>query len=211
MKISYLVLGPFQTNTYIVWDEATMKGLVIDPSFSPEHIWRALLKLGVTPEKIFLTHAHVDHMAGLNFLREKYPDAKVYMSAADVPMLKNPQTNLSYMMPEPVLCEKPDVTVKEGDVITESGMTFKVLDTPGHTPGGISFYMEKEKLVFTGDALFQGSIGRTDFPGGNMTTLVTSIKEKLFTLPDDTVVLSGHGGATSVGIEKESNPFLIGV
>lgn len=211
MKITYLVLGPFMTNTYIAWDEETKHAVVIDPSFTPENIWRAIIKLGVTPLKILLTHAHVDHMAGLNFLREKYPDAKVYMSGHDVPYLTDAAKNLSYMLDEPVRCAKPDVLVKEGDHITVDTMDFEVLDTPGHTPGGISFYCKKERLVFTGDALFQGSVGRTDFPGGSMTTLIESIRKELFTLPDDTYVLSGHGNPTTIGDEKASNPFVQGV
>lgn len=210
MKISYLVLGPFMTNTYIAWDEASGKAVIIDPSFTPEHIWQAVLKLGVTPEKILLTHAHVDHIAGLNFLREKYPDARVYMHEKDVPLLSSASMNLSRMMPEPVLCGKPDVLVREGDHITEGAMDFEVLETPGHTPGGISFYEKKEGIVFTGDSLFEGSIGRTDFPGGSMTTLVGSIRKELFALPDEVHVLSGHGNPTTIGIEKRSNPFLAG-
>lgn len=210
MKISYLVLGPFMTNTYIAWDEASGKAVIIDPSFTPEHIWQAVLKLGVTPKKILLTHAHVDHIAGLNFLREKYPDARVYMHEKDVPLLSSASMNLSRMMPEPVLCEKPDVLVREGDHITEGAMDFEVLETPGHTPGGISFYEKKEGIVFTGDSLFEGSIGRTDFPGGSMTTLVGSIRKELFALPDEVHVLSGHGNPTTIGIEKRSNPFLAG-
>lgn len=211
MKVSYLVLGPFMTNTYIAWDEASHKAVVIDPSFRPEQIWQAVLKLGVTPEKILLTHAHVDHVAGLNFLREKYPDAKVYMHEKDVPLLTSAALNLSDMLPEPVLCAKPDVLVKEGDHITEGTMDFTVLETPGHTPGGISFYEEKEGIVFTGDSLFEGSIGRTDFPGGSMTTLVTSIQKELFALPDTVHVLSGHGNPTTIGREKRSNPFVGGM
>ena len=211
MKISYLVLGPFMTNTYIAWDESSKKAVIIDPSFYPEKIWQAVMKLGVTPEKILLTHAHVDHIAGLNFLRGKYPDAKVYMHEKDLPLLRSASLNLSDMLPEPILCEKPDVLVREGDHITEGAMDLRVLETPGHTPGGISFYEEKEGIVFTGDSLFQGSIGRTDFPGGSMTTLVESIRKELFALPDAVHVLSGHGDPTTIGIEKRSNPFLVGV
>lgn len=208
MKVSYLVLGPFMTNTYIAWEEDSRKAVIIDPSFRPEQIWQAVMKIGVVPEKILLTHAHVDHLAGLNFLREKYPDAKVYMHEKDVPLLTKASLNLSDMLPEPVVCAKPDVLVKEGDHITEGAMDFTVLETPGHTPGGISFYEEKEGIVFTGDSLFEGSIGRTDFPGGSMTVLVESIRKKLFALPDTVHVLSGHGNPTTIGREKRSNPFV---
>lgn len=210
MKISYLVLGPFMTNTYLAWNEDGMDGIIIDPSFTPEHIWQALLKIGMAPKKILLTHAHVDHIAGLNFLREKFPDAKVYMSAKDLPLLTSAAMNLSNMLDQPVVCGKPDVLVKEGDHITEGAIDLEVLETPGHTPGGLSFYDKKEGLVFTGDTLFQGSVGRTDFPGGSMTTLLTSIRSELFTLPDATHVLPGHGEPTTIGAEKRSNPFLAG-
>lgn len=211
MKISYMVLGPFMTNTYIVWDEESKKAVVIDPSFSPEHIWQALTKLELTLDKILLTHGHVDHMAGLNFLRQKYPKAKVYMHEKDVPYLQNATLNLSNMLAEPIFCEKPDVLVREGDHITEGSLDFTVLETPGHTPGSISFYVEQEGIVFTGDSLFQGSIGRTDFPGGNLTVLLNGIRDELFTLPETVHVLSGHGGITTIGIEKRSNPFLVGI
>lgn len=210
MKISYLVLGPYMTNTYLVWDEKTMNGLIIDPSFTPEHIWQAVLKIGMTPKMILLTHAHVDHMAGLNFMREKYPEAKVYMSKKDEPMLKDAAKNLSNMLREPVICAMPDAEVKEGDFLTVDSIRLEVRETPGHTPGGLSFYDKDMRLVFTGDTLFQGSVGRTDFPGGNMTALLESIRAELFTLPDDTHVLPGHGEPTTIGIEKRTNPFLAG-
>ncbi len=210
MKISYLVLGPFMTNTYLVWNEDGMDGIIIDPSFTPEHIWQAVLKIGMVPKKILLTHAHVDHIAGLNFLREKFPDAKVYMSAKDLPLLTSASMNLSNMLDQPVVCGKPDVLVMEGDHITEGAIDLEVLETPGHTPGGLSFYDKKEGLVFTGDTLFQGSVGRTDFPGGSMTTLLAGIRSELFTLPDATHVLPGHGEPTTIGVEKRTNPFLAG-
>lgn len=210
MKISYLVLGPFMTNTYLAWNEDGMDGIIIDPSFTPEHIWQAVLKIGMVPKKILLTHAHVDHIAGLNFLREKFPDAKVCMSAKDLPLLTSASMNLSNMLDKPVVCGKPDVLVKEGDHITEGAMDLEVLETPGHTPGGLSFYDRKDGLVFTGDTLFEGSVGRTDFPGGSMTTLLTSIRKELFTLPDATHVLPGHGEPTTIGTEKRTNPFLAG-
>lgn len=211
MKITYMVLGPFQTNTYIAWDEATMNAVVIDPSFTPEHIEEAILKLGVSVQKILVTHAHVDHIAGLSFLREKHPDAKVYMNENDLPYLKNAMLNLSDMLGEGICCATPDCLVKEGDEISVDSMHFTVLETPGHTPGGISFYVKESGLVFTGDTLFEASVGRTDFPGGSMTTLLSSIRDKLFTLPEETCVLSGHGDPTSIGREKKINPFMQGV
>lgn len=210
MKIMYMVLGPFMTNTYILYNEETMEGLVVDPSFSPEHYIKAIEEKKIHLTSIFLTHAHVDHMAGMNELRKAFPKAKMYMDKRDQPFLRDPERNLSYMFPTPTLVDDADVWVKDGDEIETSGYTFQVIDTTGHTPGGISFYLKKEGIVFTGDSLFQGSIGRTDFPGGSMKELTGSIRKNLFALPDSTVVLSGHGEQTTIGQEKRTNPFLTG-
>lgn len=210
MKIMYMVLGPFMTNTYILCNEETMEGLVVDPSFSPEQYIKAIKEKKIHLTSIFLTHAHVDHMAGMNELRKAFPEARMYMDKRDRPFLRDPERNLSYMFPTPTLVDDADVWVKDGDEIETSGYTFQVIDTSGHTPGGISFYLKKEGIVFTGDSLFQGSIGRTDFPGGSMKELTGSIRKNLFTLPDSTVVLSGHGEQTTIGQEKRTNPFLTG-
>lgn len=210
MKIMYMVLGPFMTNTYILYNEETMEGLVVDPSFSPEQYIKAIEEKKIHLTSIFLTHAHVDHMAGMNELRKAFPKARMYMDKRDQPFLRDPEKNLSYMFPTPTLVDDADVWVKDGDEIETSGYTFQVIDTSGHTPGGISFYLKKEGIVFTGDSLFQGSIGRTDFPGGSMKELTGSIRKNLFTLPDSTVVLSGHGEQTTIGQEKRTNPFLTG-
>lgn len=210
MKIMYMVLGPFMTNTYILYNEATMEGLVVDPSFSPEQYIKAIEEKKIHLTSIFLTHAHVDHMAGMNELRKAFPEARMYMDKRDRPFLRDPERNLSYMFPTPTLVDDADVWVKDGDEIETSGYTFQVIDTSGHTPGGISFYLKKEGIVFTGDSLFQGSIGRTDFPGGSMKELTGSIRKNLFALPDSTVVLSGHGEQTTIGQEKRTNPFLTG-
>lgn len=210
MKIMYMVLGPFMTNTYILYNEETMEGLVVDPSFTPDHYIKAIQDKKIRLLSIFLTHAHVDHMAGMNELRRAFPDAKMYMDKRDRPFLQDAERNLSSMFPVPTLVDDADVWVKDGDEIETCGYTFRVIDTAGHTPGGISFYLQKEGIVFTGDSIFQGSIGRTDFPGGSMKELTGSIKKNLFSLPDSTVVLSGHGNQTTIGEEKRSNPFLTG-
>lgn len=198
------------TNTYILYNEETMEGLVVDPSFSPEQYIKAIEEKKIQLTSILLTHAHVDHMAGMNELRKAFPEARMYMDKRDRPFLRDPEKNLSYMFPTPTLVDDADVWVKDGDEIETSGYTFQVIDTSGHTPGGISFYLKKEGIVFTGDSLFQGSIGRTDFPGGSMKELTGSIRKNLFALPDSTVVLSGHGEQTTIGQEKRTNPFLTG-
>lgn len=208
VKVAYMVLGPFMTNTYILYDEGSKKASIIDPSFTPDNILKFLSDKQLDVESILLTHAHVDHMAGLNRIRKEYPFSKTYMNREDEAYLSDPAKNLSDAFPVPVICEAPDVWVSEGDMIQTLGETLTVLTTPGHTPGGVSYFWKRKNIVFTGDALFHGSIGRTDFPGGSMRTLVEGIQEHLFVLPDDTIVLSGHGNPTTIGIEKKRNPFL---
>lgn len=210
MKIMYLVLGPFMTNTYILYNEKTLDGIVVDPSFTPERYIDVIRKNKIQLKSIFLTHAHVDHMAGLNELRESFPEAKLYMDRRDQEGLHNPSKNLSNDFLTPIIADDADVWVKDGDTIDTCGFVFKVINTSGHTPGGISFYNQKEGIVFTGDSLFQGSIGRTDFPGGNLKELLSNIRDHLLVLPETTIVLSGHGNQTTVGAEKKSNPFLNG-
>lgn len=211
MKIGYTVLGPFMTNSYVVYNEKTNKGILIDPSFDPETLYKQLvLPHHLDIETILLTHAHVDHIAGLNWFRKKFPGARVYMDKRDEPFLRDPQKNLSAMFPDPVTCDDPDCWVKDGDVIHSCGYTFNVIDTSGHTPGGVSYYMPEYGIVFTGDSLFQGSIGRTDFPGGNTQELVNNIRTHLLTLPYKTIVCPGHGEMTTIGLEKINNPFLQG-
>jgi len=210
LKIMYMVLGPFMTNTYIVYNEKTMEGLVVDPSFTPDHYIRAIKDKNIKLKAILLTHAHVDHMAGMNKLRQEFPGALMYMDKRDQPLLRDPERNLSYMFSPSVKVEDADIWIKQGDEIKTCGLTFRVIDSAGHTPGGVSYYEKGEGIVFTGDSLFQGSIGRTDFPGGNLKMLIGNIKKNLLSLPPSTVVLSGHGGQTSIGAEDRTNPFLNG-
>lgn len=210
MKITYLVLGPFMTNTYIIHDENTMDAVIIDPSFTPENIIRTVAQLKVNVKGIFLTHGHVDHMAGLNKLKEVYKEARVYMNINDKEYLSDPKKNLSDSFPQPTICKAADYWVSYREHIKVGKLDFTVLDTSGHTPGGISFYMEKEKVVFTGDSLFRESIGRTDFPGGDIKRLLQTIRKNLFSLSDEVIVLPGHGESTSIGYEKKHNPFLVG-
>lgn len=209
MKIVYFVLGPFMTNTFVGYDEETMEGFIIDPTFEPEKYIDEIKKRNIDLKAILVTHAHIDHIAGLNETRAAFPEAKFYMDQRDEPLLKNPRSNLSFMTGK-LSFEIPDIWIQNKDKIKVAGAELEVIDVAGHTPGGVAFYVADEKLIFTGDSLFQGSIGRTDFPGGSTELLLSNIKGNIFTLPEDTTVLPGHGDMTTVGIEKKTNPFFNG-
>jgi glyoxylase-like metal-dependent hydrolase (beta-lactamase superfamily II) len=209
MKIESFVFNPFQENTYVLFDE-TKECVVIDPGCSePEekHALTSFIESNDLKVKLLLnTHCHVDHVLGNDFVKEKYK-VDFLIHAADLPVLKAVRAYApSYGFFQYQEAE-PDRFMKEGDIISFGNQSLKVLFVPGHSPGHVAFYNEKEKTVVAGDVLFYNSIGRTDMPGGDYDTLITSIHEKLFTLPDDVTVYPGHGQETSIGFEKKTNPF----
>jgi len=209
MKIDRLILGAYQTNCYILCrSEAAQDCLVIDPGLEAGELIDFLEEYRLNPAAVVLTHGHIDHTAGAAVLRENYPDIKVYIHKLDAKMLTEPQSNLSALTGGLFSTEPADFSIEEEDVIEQAGIKLEVLHTPGHTPGGICLYSKDEGIVFTDDTLFADGVGRTDFPGGNMTQLVKSIKEKLLTLPDETVVYPGHGPVTTIAQEKAHNPYL---
>jgi glyoxylase-like metal-dependent hydrolase (beta-lactamase superfamily II) len=204
--IEILELGPFFVNCYIVGDAETKEGFIIDPGYDPERIISFVEGLGLKIGTIAITHGHADHIAALDEIRRHF-GARVLIGEKDAPMLGDPEANLSEFAGERFVTGGADRLLKEGDTVAAGKYTFKVLETPGHSPGSISLY--GHGAVFTGDALFLGSIGRTDFPGSSYETLIESIHEKLLTLPDDTIVYSGHGTDTTIGQERDFNPFLL--
>ncbi|MBN2375861.1 MAG: MBL fold metallo-hydrolase [Sedimentisphaerales bacterium] len=209
VRIDCAVLGDFQTNCFVVREtEQDKECLVIDPGFSAEPLVKFLRQEQLKPRRIILTHGHCDHIAGIGLLREEFGEIPVAISAEDAAMLTDGKVNLSWLTGELVKVGEPNDIIAEGDSFELGTLSFKVLATPGHTPGGLSFYCEDEQVVFTGDTLFAGSIGRDDFPGGNREVLLRSIREKLLPLGDDVQVYSGHGPLTTIGQEKSSNPFL---
>lgn len=209
MKIDLLILGAYETNCYVLRaSEATKDCLIIDPGLEAEALIDFLNENGFNPVAVILTHGHIDHIAGLTELREDYPQIKVYIHKLDAEMLTQPMTNLSAMMGGSFTTAPADSFPEENDTIEVAGITLSVLHTPGHTPGGISLYAKEDGIVFAGDTLFAGSVGRTDFPNGSTNQLINSIKEKLFTLPDETKVYPGHGPTTSIANEKKHNPFV---
>ena len=209
MEIECLELGDFMTNCYVVRESAeAQECLIIDPGYGAEVLVEHLQAQALRPQRILLTHGHCDHIAGVKLIREKFGAPPVCISKADAPMLTDDKTNLTWMTGSLLRLDEPEDTLEPGDVIRLGGLELKVLSTPGHTPGGVSFYVPNEGVVFVGDALFAGSIGRTDFPGGDMQALLKGVREQLFTLPEETRVYTGHGPATTVGVEKHSNPFF---
>ncbi|MGD8786637.1 MAG: MBL fold metallo-hydrolase [Phycisphaerales bacterium] len=209
MQIDCLVMGAYETNCYILRSSETAEDcLVIDPGLGPDRLIEYLQEQELNPVAVVLTHGHIDHIAGVAALRERFPDIKVYVHKLDAEMLTEPYANLSAMAGSAFSVEPAEFSLDEQDVIELAGVKLSVLHTPGHTPGGICLYSEEEGVVFSDDVLFAESIGRTDFPNGSMEQLLNSVKEKLFILPDETKVYPGHGPVTTIAHEKAHNPFL---
>ena len=202
-----LPTGALQCNCSIFGDEASGKALVIDPGDDIPDIQAILERHGLTVEKIVFTHAHIDHIgAGAEFKR--LTGAPTYLHRAELPVLASlPQQAAWLGAREPEQVEI-DHFLEEGDAVEFAGRRFEVLFTPGHSPGSISLYSGDDKLIVSGDVLFRDSIGRTDLPGGDFQTLMSSIRDKLYPLPDDVQVVPGHGPTTTIGRERASNPFL---
>ncbi len=213
MKIERAAFGPFSTNCYLITDDATKSCVVIDaPPGSGAPVLAALERRGLRAESLLLTHGHWDHMSDAHLFQKA--GAKVYAHKDDRFIIE--QVDLvapKYKAMVPGLPDsaftpcKVDVWLEDGDAVSAIGFTFEVRHVPGHCPGSLLFHCVSEKIAFVGDAIFAGSVGRTDLPGGDWNTLLKSIREKIYTLPADTALLPGHGDETSVGEEIESNPY----
>lgn len=209
MILEMLTVGPFQENCYIVGDEASGEGVLIDPGDEAARIAIAVEQTNLDISRILITHAHIDHVGAVATLVEEYA-CPVLMHAEAEPMLA--QLPAQAMMMGLRFGKVPSVDgyIEDEEVVKVGGVELRSLYTPGHAPGHLAFYVESEGLVLAADALFAGSVGRTDLPGGNMEVLMRSIEERLLTLPDDTRVYPGHGPETTIANEKAHNPFLQG-
>lgn len=206
LAIRMMVLGPVQTNCYFLINEDTKEVLIVDPADRAQKIIEWINSEALKPVAILLTHGHFDHIMGVAGVKKEY-NIPIYASRDEVEVLANPQINVSTMMGA-YMSMKADELFSDGDVLELAGMKLKVISTPGHTIGSVCFYMEEEKVLISGDTLFEASVGRSDFPTGSSRQLIESIKTRLFVLPDDTDVFPGHGGTTSIAYEKAHNPFI---
>lgn len=209
MNWEQIPLGPLQTNCYIVADDKK-NCLIFDPGEEGKKLINRLEQRKLKPLATLLTHAHFDHIGAVDDIRDKY-NIPVYIHNNEKNWLMDPSLNGSqFFMMGQIKAKQADQLITSEGEMTIGDFTFEVFETPGHSPGSVSFYFKNDGFVVAGDALFQGSIGRTDLPGGNHDVLISSIHKKLLVLPEETIVLSGHGETTTIENEMDSNPFLNG-
>lgn len=207
LKAAIVVVTPFQQNSTLLWDGESMAGAVVDPGGDLDRIEQAIQEIGVKVEKIILTHGHIDHAGGAEDLRKTLGVPIEGPHPADRFLLDNlAKQGEAYGFPAKAVT--PDRWLDEGETVTVGGHTFEVLHCPGHSPGSVVLVNRAQRVIMMGDVLFQGSIGRTDFPYGNHDDLITAIKTKLLPLGDDFAFIPGHGPVSSIGAERTSNPFL---
>jgi len=207
MTVEAFCLGSLDTNAFLVSDEASGRAWVFDCPDHPQALIASLHDHKLVLKGVFLTHAHVDHMAGLEDLRRAFPGVPVHQHPAEVTWLSDPVANLSSWMGAPVTAAPAEVLVDEGQTLHVGPWTAQVFHVPGHSPGSVAYWFENEGELFSGDVLFRSGVGRWDFPGSSREALRASLA-RLCTLPDDTRVRPGHGGSTTIGREKASNPYL---
>jgi hydroxyacylglutathione hydrolase len=201
-------VGLLGCNCSILGDEASREAIVVDPGYDIPRILEALTKHKLAVKKILVTHAHIDHIASAQRLKEITGTPIVY-NQADLPLVAMMDVQAGWFgLPVPTVLP-PDHSPADGEVVDVDGIRGNILYTPGHSEGSLCLYVPTEHLLLAGDTLFAGGVGRTDFPGGNAGKLLASIHERLLTLPDETVVVPGHGSMTTIGAERHSNPFLI--
>jgi len=205
MLLETLVVGPLAVNCYIFACEKTHQAAIVDPGDEADQILSVVKKLDCRVKYILLTHGHIDHLSQIPILKNKLK-AEFLMHEQDIPLVQSASTQAAlFGLPDPGDL-KPDRFLNDGDIIHLGELTIQVIHSPGHSPGSITFQVNQK--LFVGDLIFNGSIGRTDLPGGDYSQIIESIQKKIFTLPDSVEIYPGHGPATTVGIEKNTNPFF---
>jgi hydroxyacylglutathione hydrolase len=202
-----LVVGPLQCNCSILGDETSREAIVVDPCDDISRIVATLARHQLTLKQIVVTHAHIDHIAGAQQLK-RLTGAPILYNQLDLPLVKMMDLQAGWLGIATPEVAPPDANLADNQTVSIAGLSATVLHTPGHTEGSSCLYLPNQKLLIAGDTLFAGSVGRTDLPGGNTKQLLQSVNDRLLTLPDETKVLPGHGPATSIGEERETNPFL---
>jgi len=208
LNAAIVPVTPFQQNCTLLWDPETMKGAVVDPGGDLDRLEDAIKQSGASIEKILLTHGHIDHAGGAADFAKKLKVPVVGPHENDKPVLDNiPNRGGQFGMPD-AKGVTPDQWLKDGDEVTVGGLKFEIIEAFGHSPGSVVFYNDEHKFALMGDVLFEGSVGRTDLPGGNHEQLITAIKTKILPLGDDVQFLPGHGNPSTIGRERTSNPFI---
>ncbi len=205
--IKSLILGPVQTNVYFIINDDTSECVLVDPAYSPERIVQLIKDNGLILCGILLTHGHFDHIAGVQGVLDEYK-VPVYASAKEEKLLSDPELNESREVFGRGITVVPDHLLKDNEEFELGGITFRNMDTPGHTEGSCCYYAKEMGALFSGDTLFEGSVGRTDLPTGSSRTITRSLNEVIMTLPDETDVYPGHGGYTTIGDERNYNPWI---
>ena len=208
LRIKTYQVGQIGTNCYVIYREDIKKAIIVDPGDDGAYILKQCEALLVKPEVILLTHGHFDHIMGVAEIKQAYPEIKIYAGEKERKMLSDPSVNMSFHMGRSCFVEA-DHFMSDGETLEAAGITLNVITTPGHTEGSVCYYRKEDDVLISGDTLFLESLGRTDLPGGNPTQIIASIREKLFTLPGDTMVYPGHGNVTTIGHEKSYNPVAL--
>ncbi len=212
IQVARIVSVPFDENTFIFWRKGSSECVIFDPGLQPKAILELIEEQGLTPSSVLCTHGHSDHIAGNAAMKERWPDCPLLIGVGDEPKLQDPEANLSAAFGFSLTSPPADKTLTGGDTYEAAGLSWQVIDTPGHSAGHVSFLLQDEGEsaghLVAGDVLFRRGIGRTDFPDGDGPTLLQSIHKELFVLPEETIVYPGHGDNTTIGEELRENPFV---